>query len=472
MGIQKSVSKVLFSNVWTSVAGLLSLTFFARELGAGQLGSFFLFLSVARFSRIPVNFGIGGALTKRVSEGDSPGSYLTTALLLVCGSLTVFSLLLLVLRHQVNSYLGAQLTGLLIVLIIVQEGAALGRNVLSGELRVGETGTLKILRNTMYVGSGVFFVLYGFGARGLIFATILAEASIAALAAYRVSIPLEHPSLYHVKSLIDYGKWGPISHLDTELYNWADIAILGVFMTNEFVGAYEIAWRVSSVLTLLARAVQSTIVPHTSSMDADGREDEIRKLVPYGITASLFLVVPGVFGIYILGESFLRIMFSSEFVVAYPALLVLSAGKIIESVDGVLQGIVAGIDRPDVRGGAVLVSALSNVTLNFILIPWVGLVGAALATTISFFSSTVIVGIFAYRKIQFKLQIRRIGWCGVSSVLMTGLLFAINSLVHIDSLLSVALIVVLGALSYFSLSFLYRPLREDILNIYNKVTHH
>lgn len=469
MSIQKSVSKVLFSNVWTSVVGLLSLTYFARQLGASQLGTFFLFLSLARFARIPVNFGIGGALTKRVSEGEDPGAYLTTALLLVAGSLTVFSLLLLVFSRQVNEYLGAQLTLALIVLLIVQEAAALGRSTLSGELRVGETGTLRVLRNTVYVGSGVILVLYGLGANGLVVATILAELSMALLAVWKISISIARPSVYHAKSLVDYGKWGLTSHLDTELYNWADVAILGLFASSELVGAYEVAWRVSSVIVVLAGSIHSTMLPHISSLDADGRVNEIRALIPNAITASVFLAIPGVFGIYVLGEPMLRIVFGPEFAVAYVALLVLSVGKIVESIDGVLQSIASGVDRPDVRGLAVVASALSNVVLNFVLVPRIGLVGAALATTVSFLISTVIVGTFAYRTVRFSVHVRRLGWCCVSSLLMTGLLLEVKSVYPIDGPLGIALMVVLGCLSYLSLALLYPPLQADAVNVYDRI---
>ena len=58
-----------------------------------------------------------------------------------------------------------------------------------------------------------------------------------------------------------------------------------------------------------------------------------------------------------------------------------------------IGGSVTGIGRPDIALKIVSISATTNVVLNFLLIPTYGIVGAAVATTVSLFVASL-VGIF------------------------------------------------------------------------------
>lgn len=82
MNLAQSSLKIFAANAASTVIGFLGLTFFARELRPHQLNVFFLFQALLEVIGIPADFGIGGAVNKRISEGKPNDEIFSTALLL------------------------------------------------------------------------------------------------------------------------------------------------------------------------------------------------------------------------------------------------------------------------------------------------------------------------------------------------------------------------------------------------------
>ena len=94
----------------------------------------------------------------------------------------------------------------------------------------------------------------------------------------------------------------------------------------------------------------------------------------------------------------LRIFFGASFVAASPALLALLPGILAMSIQLVLGSALSGRGRPlPVTVGAALAFVV-NVVLNLLWIPRYGIVGASLASSVSYAVVTLVV-IVAYLRI-------------------------------------------------------------------------
>jgi O-antigen/teichoic acid export membrane protein len=96
---------------------------------------------------------------------------------------------------------------------------------------------------------------------------------------------------------------------------------------------------------------------------------------------SLSLV--GTLALLFLGKTILS-LFGPEFVAGYPVMVVLSIGLLIRALAGPLQGLLVVTGRQNVAAFALAVTVVINITLNILLIPKYGLMGAAIATSIAF----------------------------------------------------------------------------------------
>lgn len=420
---------------------------------------------------IPADFGRGEAVVKRISEGERPGNILATSIIFLVISLSVVVSLIFLLRSFLNDYFGAKLAIYLAIGIVLMSIYHLPMSVLKGELRVDETAFFDFGYHVLWVVLGLVFVLsFGYGVVGLIYGLLFAYAIVALIGIIRISTPLGNPSWESAKSLFNYWKYSVVSYVDTYFYNWLDIAVIGLFLTQADVGAYEIAWRVAGAVTLVSIAIDVNILPQISEWDSQDAKKQIEDVVPNAVTASLFFVIPAFFGSLLISREGLGLIFGPEYQVAWLVLIVFIGGKVVESFDRIIKNILLGMDFPNLRMRAVVISLGLNILLNIALVWEFGIIGAAVATTLSFMASTLITTYYLYPKLSLSLPYRNISWCIVASIAMAFALFAVKQLIIIDSLVSLIGFILGGGIVYVSVAIIYRPLRIEVFSVIQSIS--
>ena len=158
-----------------------------------------------------------------------------------------------------------------------------------------------------------------------------------------------------------------------------DVLMIGTMLTAEQAGIYFAAARLSDLVVLGLAAVNSIMAPLISQLYHTGRLQELQQILTLSTRSGLAVTVLAVLFLVILGKKVLW-LFGSQFIIAYEPMLILVAGQIVNASCGSVGFLMTmtGNERLAalVIGGAMLVS----LALNFLLIPSLGIVGAALAT--------------------------------------------------------------------------------------------
>jgi O-antigen/teichoic acid export membrane protein len=464
MDIARSSLKLFLSNLIGSAAIFLGITYFARELGPTPIGVFFLFEALLGMLSIPIDFDLRGAVEKRISEGESQGEFLASGIFLKLVPITVVVLGIWLLKEPLNNYLGEDLAIFLAAAIVLQEAAQLSIFVLKGELRVGETATLKLVRQTVWIGVSTILVSFGWGTLGIIWGLLAGFCLMLIWGWYKCSVSLERPSKQQARSLLHFSKYNVISSIGGYFYSWMDVAIIGLFLTQAHVGTYEVAWRVTAVVVLLSTAIADTVFPQVSQWNSNGAKSRIESVIREAITPSLALVIPSFFGVLIFSQDILRLVFGNEFAVAWLVLIILMGEKILQSVHKIFGRSLLGIDCPDLAAYATVVSVMVNLLLNIVLIPIFGILGAAIATTASFSLNTFLHGFFLSKYVTIDIPYVEIGWLVLASIGMTLCLKIAQSFVAIETLPQLVFVITLGSFIYFLLVLLYSPLRMRLMS--------
>ncbi|MDB2248603.1 flippase [Halorubrum ezzemoulense] len=465
MSIIKAASKLFAANVLGSVLGFLGIALFARQIGATQLGIYFLFQAVVGICAIGADFGISSALKKRISEGKSQGKYLFAAILLKFIFLVIVSALILLLRGYLSDYIGADIAYLLILTLFVQQYADIFINTLHGEIRVGETAHIKVIQRIVWIITGLIITYYNPTATGLIQAHIIGASSRLVISWYLKDITVSIPETKQIQSVFDYSKFSVISSVGGYLYSWLDVLIIGYFLTSDYVAAYEVAWRITSFIVLLSKSVSLTIFPQVSEWSVEDATDEITRVIKDATTVSLVISLPAFFGAAILSSELLLLLFGNEYTIASAALVILMFEKIFQSVHKVWGYSLQAIDRPDQAAVAAVISIIVNILLNILLIPSYGLEGAATATALSFLLNTVLHAYYLQHSIPIQFDRNKIVWSIVSSIVMSVVVYTVSTLAEIESILILLLLISVGVVVYFAILSIYSPIRSDIKSI-------
>jgi O-antigen/teichoic acid export membrane protein len=92
------------------------------------------------------------------------------------------------------------------------------------------------------------------------------------------------------------------------------------------------------------------------------------------------LAIPAFAGVLIFSGDLLYYAYGEAFTVAWLTLIILTGARLVETVQMITRGALAGMNRPDLVLKVTLVTIPLNLIGNFVLVYAIGIVGAAIAT--------------------------------------------------------------------------------------------
>lgn len=162
-----------------------------------------------------------------------------------------------------------------------------------------------------------------------------------------------------------------------------DILIAGLFLSPDKIGIYRIAIQIAIFSSFGLQAVNTVISPRLARLYALGEMKKFQRLVTMSARAVLVFNLGVTIVFVFAGRGLITLVFGTSFVPAYEPLLILLFGQFINSAAGSVGLILnmTGHERDTAKGRAI--ALISNIVLNFTLIPVFDIYGAAIASAIS-----------------------------------------------------------------------------------------
>ncbi len=451
MSITRS-TLTLFGTRQLGVAiGFVAIVVFAREIGVAALGSFFLFQSLLDVLTLATDVGLKSAVEKRISEGRPADEAFGTGIALKGGLLAVGATVVIALREPLAGFVGADLAWPLVAVAILRESGRLTTYVLRGELRVGHSGTVELLRKATYGVVGVALAVNGFGVRAPVYGLLVGYAVMTAVGLARVDTGIARPSASMARSLLDYSRYMFVAQAGGVGYSWIDVLVLGTFLSPAAVGVYEVAWKVAAVATMFSDSLATAAFPQLSEYSGQGALDRIERLFPRLVTPSLAVAVPAFFGTLVLAREILSIVFGAAYVGAALVLVVLMADSITASVYKSVGRTLRALDRPDLDARAIVVQLVLSAGFNVALVPLYGILGAAIATSLAALLGRALALRSLTRLMTVRVQTRAVAWCVVAGAGMAVVVRVARESLGVERAVELGAVIGLGVAVYASL---------------------
>ncbi len=177
------------------------------------------------------------------------------------------------------------------------------------------------------------------------------------------------------------------------LNNQTDILLLGIFGTAADVGLFRVASQLALLVPFTLMIVNSVIAPRLADLYARGETRSLQRLITSTSQLALATALPIALAFLTLGEPILRSIFGEEYGRASTALLILAGGQIVNVGLGSVALILnmTGHEKDCLYGMSA--GAVVNVILNLVLIPLLGITGAALGTALSIVAWNVLLAV-------------------------------------------------------------------------------
>jgi len=331
--------------------------------------------------------------------------------------------------------------------------------------------TQDIIGNVSKIVLAVILLAAGLGLKGITIAYVLSIAISMFLmlfllkgAGYLDSIKLRrHKEL--LKTYFSFS-WPLLSaSILFTLMTWTDSLMIGYYMAEDQVGIYNAAVPIASLLLIVLTGFKGLVLPPTSRLFSKGKLDKIKEVYIKTTDWITLFAVPLLLLILFYSNEILYTLFGPAYMGAKLSLQILSLGFFVAVITGPTAQAVSMTGKSKTILIIRVISALTNIIANIILIPSYGIIGAAIATSSAIIVYNLLTATFVIRKLHFTPVSKYLPYLtiiGLASFLLIEL-FPIPS----QSALLYALIN--GGVSiviFFLLSFLLsKKIREDIYEL-------
>lgn len=399
--ISRGVKATFGANVANVAANGLLIVVLARYLlTPDEYGLLFLALSVLGVVTIFGTLGLPSSVARYVTEYEeedpSQVPHVVTASL---GILLVLAAVAGAIVSLGSSRIAAlldepDLAALLTLglgYVLVQSLRTYLAKVFQGFNRVHYSALVNTISSVGRVTFAIGFVLLGFGVVGALAGYVLgtAVAVVVGLGVlyYRIYRTFERAERREdglVQRIVEYSVPLTATRGAGVLDKRVDTILIGVLLNPAAVAFYTIGKQVSSVCVTPARALGFTISPVYGEQQASDQDRRAARLYEQSLEHVLLLYVPAVVGLVLVADPMVRHVFGSEYLGAVPVLQVLSLYVLVSAINRITSDGLDFLGRARDRAIVKSATAISNFVLNLLLIPALGVVGAAGATVVTY----------------------------------------------------------------------------------------
>ncbi|MCK5024256.1 MAG: polysaccharide biosynthesis C-terminal domain-containing protein [Thermoplasmata archaeon] len=255
--------------------------------------------------------------------------------------------------------------------------------------------------------------------------------------------PIKKPDMDYAKLYLKFAAPLMIPLIFTLLIANVDKVMLGFFWTSIEVGYYSSVQRFSTLILLFASSIAIVLFPTISSVYSNKKLSkkkkihEIVKVTKQSERYSSMIIVPIIFFLFTFSQLIIDIFLNSSFRPAEMSLRILVFYTLIYTFLTPYRYLVLGMDKPKILAKTIVISGITNILLNIVLIPSssplsnfgiIGASGAACAALVS--------GIILYLGLRFysgRMTRKHFNGKNVGKHIIAGIIMSI-SMMYISSL--------------------------------------
>ncbi len=183
-----------------------------------------------------------------------------------------------------------------------------------------------------------------------------------------------------------------------------DIIMLGSMRGAVDVAIYNVVSQGALLVSFVLVAASGALSPVVARLYAEGEKRRLQRLVTRGSRAILGASLPIGLLLMLFGEPFLG-LFGEQYLPGYAALLVLVTGQLLNAAFGAVGVLLTMTSHGGLAARGAALGMIINIALNALLIPWYGIVGAAVASMLTLLLWNAVFAYFVHRSIGIRATV-------------------------------------------------------------------
>lgn len=250
------------------------------------------------------------------------------------------------------------------------------------------------------------------------------------------------------------------------VFGWGDSLMIGYFLDPTAVGIYRIAHSLSVFLSVFLMSFGSIFYPMMTEFLAKKKHNMI-KTTYVAVSRLVFLITLPLFLIFVFFSSqIINIFFGRDYVLGSLSLIILSAGVLVSIFFGPAAHAIQTFGNTRFLFKVQFFNLLLNLGLNVLLIPVLGIEGAALTTAFTMSLVAFLCWLKVRGEVKVSFDIAKYSKYIFSGVVALGAVYLLTLFVPASNILLLAVAATLFMMFYFTILLLLKAFdRDDLMLI-------
>jgi O-antigen/teichoic acid export membrane protein len=377
------------------------------------------------------------------------------------------SLLFYVFSNTIASVLFAKnvfVVKIISLIIFIECSNSLFINYLRARQRIKKYSISTLLKAILDILLVSYFVSVGKGISAAVVGLLISDTLIFFIMIYLIisEIGIKKPEFKSIKEYLRFG----IPTLPGNFSNWivssSDRYFIGIFLGTAYVGYYSPGYALGSLIGLIFTPLSFLLPVALSKSYDENNLEEVNVFLSYSFKYLMTLAIPATFGISLLSKPILTILSTPE--IASQGYLITpftALSALLYGIYGIIVEVLFLEKRTLISGKIWTFAAMLNLGLNFVFIPYFGIIGAAITTLIAFAICLILTIYYSFKSLKFDLNLVFILKSIVSSIPMSFIIYLLNP----HGLMSTLFTIVICVPSYFGILYILKGFNIKEFNL-------
>ncbi len=253
-----------------------------------------------------------------------------------------------------------------------------------------------------------YLVLSGYGIFGAVLSISIVRTILFLIMGCLIisKIGVRLPNFSRLRKYISFSLPTLPSVLSAWVVSSSDRYVIGFFLGAIFVGFYSPGYALGSIISMYIGPFAFILFPVLSKMYDEKKYEDVRTYLKYSLKYFLLLAIPSAFGLSILSKQLLTILSTPE--IASQGYLItpfITVSLLLFGVYVVFSQIISLVKRTKITGAIWMVTAVLNLGLNIIVVPYIGILGAAITTLIAYALAFVLTTYYSFKYFKFDIDL-------------------------------------------------------------------
>jgi len=256
------------------------------------------------------------------------------------------------------------------------------------------------------------------------------------------------------------------SNVSSWVVDSSDKYVIGIIAGSVAVGCYSPGYALGSILLMFLSPFAVLLPAILPEYYEKGDMKQVDTYLSYSMKYYLLLTVPAAVGMSVLSKPLLFIITTPEIAMGgYLITPFVCLGALFMGMYGITNNILILEKNTKILGKLWIIIAIANVGLNILLVPYLGIIGAALATLFCYILAFTVTAIASKKTMKLPFNIKETMKIIIASIIMGIIVHMMNP----NGIISILISIILGIIVYFTIILLLKGISKKEIEMFKDI---